>query len=140
MARSSTLSLVIHTDGGARGNPGPAAIGVVITTPAGERVDAFGRTIGSTTNNQAEYQALEAALIKAGELGATELDCYLDSQLVVQQVKGEWKVKEASLRPNVERVRALASRFSRVSYHYVPREQNAAADRLVNEALDADSR
>lgn len=129
--------LWIHTDGGARGNPGPAAIGIVIKTPAGEVVAAWGKTIGETTNNQAEYQALEAALEKAKELGADHVDCYLDSLLVVQQVKGEWKVKEASLKPNVDRVRALARQFAKVTFNHVPREQNAEADELVNEALDA---
>lgn len=133
------MSDVLHsyTDGGARGNPGPAAIGIVIKTPAGEVVAAWGKTIGETTNNQAEYQALEAALTKAKELGAEQVDCYLDSLLVVQQVKGEWKVKEASLKPNVDRVRALAAQFKKVTFSHVPREQNAEADRLVNEALDA---
>ena len=129
--------LLTHTDGGARGNPGPAAIGIVIKTPAGEVVAAWGKTIGETTNNQAEYKALEAALGKAKELGAKQVDCYLDSLLVVQQVKGEWKVKEATLKPNVERVRKLATHFDKVSYHHVRREQNTEADRLVNEALDA---
>ncbi len=129
--------LLTHTDGGARGNPGPAAIGIVIKTPAGEVVAAWGKTIGETTNNQAEYKALEAALEKAKELGAKQVDCYLDSLLVVQQVKGEWKVKEATLKPNVDRVRKLASHFDKVSYHHVRREKNMEADRLVNEALDA---
>lgn len=128
---------IIHTDGGARGNPGPAAIGIVIKTPSGETVAAWGKTIGETTNNQAEYQALEAALTKAKELGAEQVDCYLDSLLVVQQVKGEWKVKEASLKPNVDRVRALATQFKKVTFSHVPREQNAEADELVNQALDA---
>jgi ribonuclease HI len=130
--------LITHTDGGARGNPGPAAIGVVIKTAKGDKVAAWGKTIGSTTNNQAEYKALEAALEKAKELGATKVDCYLDSLLVVQQVKGEWKVKEASLKPNVERVKMLASQFEKVTFNHVPREQNAEADALVNEALDAE--
>ena len=129
--------LLTHTDGGARGNPGPAAIGIVIKTPAGEVVAAWGKTIGETTNNQAEYKALEAALEKAKELGAKQVDCYLDSLLVVQQVKGEWKVKEVTLKPNVERVRKLASQIGKVSYHHVRRELNMEADRLVNEALDA---
>jgi ribonuclease HI len=132
--------LIIFTDGGARGNPGPAAIGIVIKTPAGDVVAAWGKTIGETTNNQAEYKALEAALEKAKELGAKQVDCYLDSLLVVQQVKGEWKVKEATLKPNVERVRKLASHFDKVSYHHVRRELNMEADRLVNEALDGEGR
>lgn len=130
-------ALAIHTDGGARGNPGPAAIGIVIKTTSGETVAAWGKVIGETTNNQAEYQALEAALTKAKELGAEQVDCFLDSLLVVQQVKGEWKVKEASLKPNVDRVRALATQFKKVTFSHVPREQNQEADRLVNEALDA---
>jgi ribonuclease HI len=111
---------------------------VVIKTAKGDKVAAWGKTIGSTTNNQAEYKALEAALEKAKELGATKVDCYLDSLLVVQQVKGEWKVKEASLKPNVERVKMLASQFEKVTFNHVPREQNAEADALVNEALDAE--
>lgn len=129
--------LVLYTDGGARGNPGPAAIGVVIKTPKGEIVEEFGQTIGATTNNLAEYQALTAGLERVVALGAPAVDCYLDSELIVKQLKGEYKVKEPVLRVQRNNIQALVSRLKSVSYHHVLRHKNQRADKLVNQALDA---
>lgn len=126
----------IHTDGGARNNPGPAAIGVVIEEQ-GIVIDSFGRYLGDRmTNNQAEYRAVEAALVRAKELGGSELQFILDSTLVVNQLKREYKVKDPELGKIFLRVWNMMQSFSKVSFTAVPREQNTAADRLVNQALD----
>jgi ribonuclease HI len=131
------VKTVVHVDGGARGNPGPAATGVVIETPNGQVLYAGGETIGVATNNVAEYRALLAGLRHARELGATEVDVLGDSALVVNQVNGTWKIKEAHLRPlREEAVRALQG-FDRWTLRHVRREHNAHADELVNQALDA---
>jgi ribonuclease HI len=131
------VKTVVHVDGGARGNPGPAATGVVIETPDGQVLYAGGETIGVATNNVAEYRALLAGLERARELGATEVDVLGDSALVVNQVNGAWKIKEAHLRPlREEAVRALQA-FDRWTLRHVRREHNAHADELVNQALDA---
>ena len=131
------MKTVVHVDGGARGNPGPAATGVVIETPDGQVLYAGGETIGVATNNVAEYRALLAGLHRARELGATEVDVLGDSALVVNQVNGAWKIKEAHLRPlREEAVRALQA-FDRWTLRHVRREHNAHADELVNQALDA---
>jgi ribonuclease HI len=131
------VKAVVHVDGGARGNPGPAATGVVIEDPNGQILYAGGETIGVATNNVAEYRALLAGLEHARELGATEIDVRGDSALVVNQVNGAWKIKEPHLRPLRENaVRALEG-FERWSLKHVPRERNADADALVNQALDA---
>ncbi len=128
--------LVLRTDGGARGNPGPAAIGVVLENESGKVVKKFGRYIGETTNNQAEYQALLAGLEAAKKLGATEVTCYLDSELVVKQLSRQYKVKDKGLAPLFVKVWNLAQSFASVTYSHVPREQNRRADALVNQALD----
>jgi len=128
--------LVVNVDGGARGNPGPAAIGAVVQAPGGEVLEERGERIGAATNNVAEYRALLLGIARARELGASELELVGDSELVVRQVKGEYKVKDATLRElHAEVVRALRP-FRRWSIRHVRREQNAAADRLVKEALD----
>jgi len=129
--------IIVRTDGGARGNPGPAAIGVVLEDEHGKVVKEFGRYIGETTNNQAEYQALLAALEAAQELGASEVRCYLDSLLVVKQLQQEYKVKDKGLAPLFIKAWNVSQSFSKISYHHVPREQNERADALVNQALDA---
>ena len=128
--------VVVNVDGGARGNPGPAAIAAVATTPGGELVDERGEAIGRATNNVAEYRALLLGIELAQELGASEVELVGDSELVVKQVKGEYKVKDANLRPLHGEVRAALGNFERWSIRHVRREQNAAADRLVNETLD----
>jgi ribonuclease HI len=128
--------LVVNVDGGARGNPGPAAIGVVVQAPGGEVLEERRERIGAATNNVAEYRALLSGIERATELGASELELVGDSELVVRQVKGEYKVKDAALRElHAEVGRALGG-FERWSIRHVRREQNAVADRLVNEALD----
>ncbi len=129
--------LVVNVDGGARGNPGPAAIAAVVTNAEGEVVDSHGETIGRATNNVAEYRALLLGIERARELGASEVELVGDSELVVKQVKGEYKVKDAGLRPLHAEVRSALQGFERWSIRHVRREHNAAADALVNETLDA---
>ena len=129
----------MHTDGGSRGNPGPAAIGVLVEVEkAGTLtvVAEIGETIGVTTNNVAEYQALIRGLEESGRLGASEVACLLDSQLVVEQMNGRYKVKHANVVDLHRRASELGRGFKKVTYGYVPRAQNAQADRLVNAALD----
>jgi ribonuclease HI len=128
--------LVVNVDGGARGNPGPAAIGVVVQSPEGDVLEERGERIGEATNNVAEYRALLAGIERAAELGASELELVGDSELVVRQVKGEYKVKDAALRDLHAEVRRTLRPFERWSIRHVRREQNADADRLVNDALD----
>ncbi len=127
---------MVNVDGGARGNPGPAAIAAVVTDPAGRPLESIGRMIGRATNNVAEYRALLLGIERARELGASEVELVGDSELVVKQVKGEYRVKDAGLRPLHAEVRAALEGFERWSIRHVRREHNAAADRLVNETLD----
>ncbi|MBU1039218.1 ribonuclease HI family protein [Patescibacteria group bacterium] len=133
---TSHNNLIIRTDGGARGNPGPAAIGVVIETCAGQVVKKFGRYIGKATNNQAEYQALLAALQEVQKLKAEMVTCYLDSELVVKQLNREYRVKDQALAVLFIKIWNLSQGFKKISFHHVLREHNKAADALVNEALD----
>ncbi len=129
--------MVVHVDGGARGNPGPAGIAAVAATPEGEALGEDSAYIGETTNNVAEYRALLLGLELAARLGAREVEVVNDSELVARQVGGQYKVKHAGLRPLfVETMNALRS-FDRWSVRNVRREQNERADELVNEALDA---
>jgi ribonuclease HI len=131
------MKLVVHVDGGARGNPGPAAIGVVVSDAEGDVVEELGEPIGETTNNVAEYRALLRGLERARALGADEVEVVGDSELVAKQVNGQYKVKHAGLKPlHAEALRALAG-FARWRVRTVPRAQNAGADALVNQALDA---
>ena len=127
----------LSTDGGSRGNPGPAAFAYVLETDDGTVLDARGETIGVATNNVAEYRALLAGLASALERGVEELEVVSDSELLVKQMRGEYKVKNETLRGFVEDARALAARLGRVDYVAVRREHNELADRLVNEALDS---
>jgi ribonuclease H / adenosylcobalamin/alpha-ribazole phosphatase len=127
----------LSTDGGARGNPGPAAFGYVLETEDGTVLAAHGEAIGVATNNVAEYRALVAGLQKALELGVEEVDVVSDSQLLVRQMTGEYKVKNEALRKLSLESARLARQLRRVTYRSVPREHNELADRLVNEALDA---
>jgi ribonuclease HI len=127
----------LSTDGGARGNPGPAAFGYVLETEDGTVLAAHGERIGEATNNVAEYRALVAGLEKALELAVDEVDVVSDSQLLVRQMTGEYKVKNEALRTLSLEAAALARRLRKVTYRSVPREHNELADRLVNEALDA---
>jgi ribonuclease HI len=135
---SAPQRLVVNVDGGARGNPGPAAIGVVVSTPDGEVLEEHAERIGSATNNVAEYRALMLGLERALALGAREVELIGDSELVVRQVQGEYKVRDEVLwRLNKHVIRALAE-FDSWSIRHVRREDNEAADRLVNEVLDAE--
>lgn len=127
----------LWTDGGARGNPGPAAYGYVLETEDGTVLAAHGEAIGEATNNVAEYRALIAGLEKAAELGVEDLEVVSDSELLVKQMLGEYKVKSPVLRELHDEAGRLARRLRRVAYTAVRREHNELADRLVNEALDA---
>ncbi len=130
----------IHTDGGARGNPGPTAVGVVIDgLPAGKQ--AFGEYIGETTNNEAEYRALIIALQKTKELSdgndIDTIECYADSELMIKQLNGEYKIKDLGLRGFFLEIARLKNELSvPISFYHIPREKNAEADALVNETLD----
>jgi ribonuclease HI len=127
----------LWTDGGARGNPGPAAYGYVLEADDGTVLAAHGEAIGVATNNVAEYSALIAGLEKAVELGVNELEVVSDSELLVKQMKGEYRVKNETLRDFASQASRLARQVGRVRWTAVRREHNELADRLVNEALDA---
>jgi ribonuclease HI len=131
------VRLVVHVDGGARGNPGPAAAAAVLSTPEGEVVDEAHEYLGVATNNVAEYRGLLLGLQRARALGADEIEVVNDSELVAKQVNGLYKVKHPDMRPlHAESLSALQG-FARWSIRSVPRAHNAAADALVNQALDA---
>ena len=130
------MKFVIHVDGGARGNPGPAAVGAVIADSGGQVVDELAERIGVATNNVAEYRAVLLAISRAAELGADEVELINDSELVAKQLTGAYKVKHPAMKPLYEEARAGLARFGRWSIRSVPRAQNARADALVNEALD----
>ncbi|MGI8631405.1 MAG: ribonuclease HI family protein [Solirubrobacterales bacterium] len=132
--------LVVNVDGGARGNPGPAAIGVVVATDDGLVVDEHGETIGRATNNVAEYRALLAGIERARALGGKRLELLGDSELVVKQVQGAYKVKNADLKPLHAQVRKALAELDGWEIRHIKRAANAEADRLVNEALDASPR
>ena len=128
--------MVVHVDGGARGNPGPAAVAAVVTTPDGDLLSEEGSYIGEATNNVAEYQAVLLGLRLARDLGAREVDVVNDSELVARQINGVYKVKHAGLRPLfLETMKALRG-FDRWSVRNVRRESNERADELVNRTLD----
>jgi probable phosphoglycerate mutase len=127
----------LSTDGGARGNPGPAAYAYVLETEDGTVLDARGEAIGVATNNVAEYRALVEGLRSAVERGVEQLEVVSDSELIVKQMRGEYRIKNEALRVLADEAEALARRLGRVSYTAVRREHNELADRLVNEALDA---
>jgi ribonuclease HI len=127
----------LFTDGGARGNPGPAAAAFVLEAEDGTVLAAEGEAIGVATNNVAEYRALLAGLGRAAELGLDDLEVVSDSELLVKQMRGEYKVKNAALRGLWDEAQRLATRIGTVRYTAVRREHNELADRLVNEALDA---
>jgi ribonuclease HI len=128
--------LTVNVDGGARGNPGPAAIGVVVRDPDGEVLEEVGERIGQATNNVAEYRALLKGIERAVALGGNELELVGDSELVVRQVEGRYKVKNAGMKELHEEVKRALRGFDSWSIRHVRRKDNADADRLVNEALD----
>ncbi len=123
-------------DGASRGNPGPAAIGVVIKNHEDTTILKVSSYIGKTTNNQAEYMALAAALREADKLGATHVDIWTDSQLMAQQILGNYKVRNANIRPLFEEVKQLLTAFNSHSIGHIPRYCNTEADALANKALD----
>lgn len=131
------MKLVVNVDGGARGNPGPAAVAAVATDPAGQVVGERNAYIGEATNNVAEYRALLLGIALAKELGAGEVELIGDSELIVRQVKGDYKVKQEHLQPLHTKVTDALRDLEKWSIRSVRREKNAEADRLVNEALDA---
>jgi len=126
---------ILYTDGASRGNPGPAAIGAVIKDGQGRVLARISRRIGKTTNNQAEYRAIIAALEEALRLGAEKVEVRSDSELAVKQINGRYRVKNQALRPLLQRVRELQSLFPAFAIVAVPRHQNTEADRLSNAAL-----
>jgi ribonuclease HI len=128
--------IVINTDGGARGNPGPAGIGVVFFDENQKIIGEFNQYIGSATNNTAEYKALILALQKAAVAGAQELEVRMDSELIVRQMQGRYKIKEPGLKILAAEVLKLIKKFHKVEFCHVPRELNKEADKLVNEAID----
>jgi ribonuclease HI len=130
-------SLVVYVDGGARGNPGPAAIGVVVSDRDGEVIDELKERIGVATNNVAEYRAVLAGLERAAALGAREVEIVNDSELVARQLTGAYKVKHPAMKQLYEQAIAALRGFDRWRIRSVPRADNARADELVNEALDA---
>jgi ribonuclease HI len=134
------VKLVVNVDGGSRGNPGPAAIGIVVAEPGGEVLDRVGETIGVATNNVAEYRALLRGLERARDLGASEVEIINDSELIARQLTGRYKVKHPAMKPlHLEAMAALRG-FERWHIRTVPRALNASADELVNAALDEGAR
>ena len=129
-------SIIVWTDGAARGNPGPAGAGAQLTTPEGEVVGEIAEGLGETTNNVAEYTAAIRGLERAAELGATDVVLRSDSQLLINQLSGRYRVKSEHLIPLHRRLRALARGFERIRFEHVPRERNTEADRLANEGVD----
>lgn len=129
------MKLTIYTDGGARGNPGPAGIGIVIKEN-GKTVKEYGKYIGETTNNQAEYRAIISALETAKEMKAEDVEIFMDSELIVKQVRGEYKVKHPELAPLFLKLHNLRMGFKGFSIRHIRREKNKEADALVNQAID----
>ena len=127
--------VIIHADGASLGNPGPAAIGATIKDEQGRLVASISQRIGTATNNQAEYRALIAALEKATRLGVSQANIYLDSELVVRQINGQYRVKRATLKPLYQRVKQLQSRLEGFTITHIPRQQNTEAHHLAALAL-----
>lgn len=130
----------IFVDGASRGNPGNAGIGVFITTQEGKVLKAFGKYLGKTTNNVAEYNALVAALEEAFAMGATDIKIFADSELMVKQITGAYKVKNAGLLPLFKEAKTLLMKFNRYDIIHINREKNIEADRLANQAIDLKAR
>lgn len=128
--------VIAYADGASRGNPGPASFGAVIYDKSGEELRTVSRAIGYGTNNQAEYQGAIGALEAALELGAREVELHMDSELIVRQLEGRYRVRNAKLIPLYRQLLELRGRFERVQVSHVPRAENKVADRLANEALD----
>lgn len=133
------MKLVIYTDGAARGNPGPAGIGVVIKNDKGEVLHEISSFLGQATNNVAEYNALITALEKAVTLNAQQVELFTDSELVVKQIKGEYRVKNEGLKPLYRKAKDLIQQLGNFTITHVPREKNMEADRLANQGIDEES-
>lgn len=134
-----TLRVVVEADGGSRGNPGPAGSGAVVRDSDGQVLAERSLWLGSTTNNVAEYKGLILGLETAAELGATDVEVRMDSKLVVEQMTGRWRVKHANLQPLAGEATSLLAPFTSVRFEWIPRAQNSHADRLANEAMDAEA-
>lgn len=134
------MKLTLYTDGGARGNPGPGGCGVVICNSQRQVIKKATKFIKKATNNQAEYEALILGLQKAKSLKASEVDCYLDSQLIVEQLNHRYKIKNPGLGSLFIKVWNLSQSFKKVNYYYIPREKNKQADKLVNQVIDENSK
>jgi len=132
----SNRKIIIYTDGGARGNPGPAAIGLVIYDENKNLIKEYSKFIGEATNNQAEYQAVIYALEKAKQIKAEEIDFYLDSELLVEQLNRRAKIKNFELGRAFIKIWNLSQNFKKINFYYIPREKNREADRLVNITLN----
>ena len=132
----SGRALIVYADGAARGNPGPAAGGVVLLSPSGDLVDELSCALGHATNNVAEYRALILGLTAAAHHGAEDVTVRMDSELVVRQMDGRYRVKNEALKVLYLEASALARKFKRFTIEHVPREKNTEADRLANQALD----
>jgi ribonuclease HI len=130
------VKVVVHVDGGARGNPGPAAAAAVLSTPAGDLLDEADELLGRATNNVAEYRGLLLGLRRARALGATEVEVVNDSELVAKQITGAYRVKHPDMKPLHAQALAALGEFDRWTVRSVPRAENAQADALVNAALD----
>lgn len=127
----------VYCDGGSRGNPGPAASAFVLFNPAGNLQEKCGKYLGKTTNNQAEYQGLLEGLKAAIRNNVQKLDCYLDSELIVRQMTGEYRIKDPALRQIATfEIGPLRQKFTSLTFNHIPREKNKEADQLVNETLD----
>jgi ribonuclease HI len=131
------MKVYVHTDGGARGNPGPGAIGVAVKDKTGKIIKEVGKYIGRSTNNEAEYKAVIEGLKTCEILKADELEFYIDSLLVASQLSGKYKVKNPRMRALFNEAKGLEQKFKTVKYTHVPREENFPADYLVNEVLDS---
>lgn len=138
-SHGASPEIVVHIDGASRGNPGPAAYGVTVEDPNGAPLAAFSKFLGRATNNVAEYHGLLAALEYALEQHHARLRVLTDSELMARQIEGRYKVKSPDLKPLFDRARQMIQHLEHFSIRHVPREQNAAADRLANQALDAAS-
>jgi ribonuclease HI len=130
------MKVITFSDGGARGNPGPAATGVVIKNTSGKILAEYGEYLGKQTNNFAEYSAFISALKRAKTLGATEVDCFVDSQLLEKQIKREWRVKDEVLQKLFIEAWNAMGQFKKVNVHHIRREHNKQADSWVNKILD----
>lgn len=131
------MKLFIHTDGGARGNPGPGAIGIAVLDEKKKLIKEIGKFIGKSTNNEAEYKAVVEGLKTCEEMGGKELKFFIDSLLVVSQLNGKFKIKEPRMKKFYLEIKELEKNFESVTYLHVPREKNYLADKIVNEVLDA---